>query len=184
MSRLRSTIVHIQSSVRAGATIALLCAMLMTGAARPAQAAFDPATVTAYAAMVEGIFRALNEIKTFFGFGNAGPDIGALLSQVKEQLVAEMRSQRNQALVSNTRSVFNLFVDLSDNRLNDATNVAMWTNIRTLMQVTADQMFDIIEPATDRDSAYQLVPAYDALIATGAAVHKMKQELFPPSYAS
>lgn len=163
------------STVTAGV---LLCGTICL-TSRPAHA-IDPATVM----MVIGyVKQAYDTYKSLSGMlGGGGLTLAQQLQQVQEKIIGEMRSQRNAALQAQTRSVFTLFRNLSDNQRGDPTNAGLWTNLITLQQETADQMFSI---ATQGDAAsrYELAPAYNALIATGAGVLRIKGEIWP-SYPS
>lgn len=160
-------------------TQAAVCAAVAGGtlvaSERPAHALMDPWTMQAYVDVAYSVVRLGKEI---LGSSDA-PQIIQKLTEIEAAIISEMRTIRNQALQSNTRAVFQLFRMLADNAPGDPTNASSWSNIVTLQQQTATQMFDIIQSANDAQSSYELTPAYNALLATGANVLRIKKDIWP-----
>jgi hypothetical protein len=168
---------------------ALACGLLLGGAVlgspRPAEAAILPAVVTEVVSFFTTAFSYYKQLNELLGDEAApGPDLAQLIRDLQTDVIGEMRSQRNLALKSQTRTVLNLFTDLADNAPADPTNPSMWTDIRGRQQETADAMFDIITNTGDAESAYQLAPAYNVLITTGTGLLKIKSQLWPRTPAS
>ncbi len=158
--------------------VTVLCASARPAHATGAEVIAVAGTIYTFFKQVYGYYQTLRGL-----LGDAGPSIGQQLQAMQDALIAEMRSQRNMALQSSTRSVFNKFTNLSDNRIGDATNADLWTQIYGQQTDTADLMYDIIA-SSDFESAYQLAPAYNALITTGTGVLKIKGELWPSDKSS
>jgi hypothetical protein len=157
-------------------------------APRPANAAVDPATVTTVIKIVSGIIDVVKKLDSLLNPpASSGPtlkDLSIQLAGVQTTIVNEMRTSRNRVLQSRTTTVFNVYRDLSDNRVNDPTNDDLWSTLRFEQQSIADQMDDIIRNQNDGQSAYELAAPFNVLIATGIAVMDLKAEIFPGFSAS
>jgi hypothetical protein len=140
----------------------------------------EVAAVIGYVNQAYAIYKSLQAL-----LGGGAPTLAQQLQAMEDKIIGEMRSQRNLALQSQTRTVFNLFQNLADNAKGDPTNDELWTEIITLQQQTADEMFNIITLSGDTQSAYELSPSYFTLITTGTGVLQIKKEIwsnFPSSW--
>jgi hypothetical protein len=153
---------------------ALIAGTIMT-TQTPAQAYVDPVTMKAWVDLAYSVVRLG---KSILGSSDA-PALIAKLQSVQDAVINEMRTQRNMALTSNARTAFDLFRNLSDNAPGDPTNDDLWSSIVTLQQQTANAMYDIIQFSNDGQSAYELGPAYNSLLATGANVLRIKRDIWP-----
>jgi hypothetical protein len=152
----------------------LIAGTIMT-AQTPAHAYVDPVTMQAWVDLAYSVVRLG---KSILGSSDA-PALIAKLQSVQDAVINEMRTQRNMELQSNARAVFDLFRNLADNAPSDPTNAGHWTNILTLQQQTANAMYDIIQFSNDGQSAYELGPAYNSLLAAGANVLRIKRDIWP-----
>ena len=159
--------------------LAASAGMTATTTSVPAQAAIDPATVIKVLGYLKQAYGYYKQYKQMLG-GKA-PTLAQQLNSLRADLVSDIR---NQPLRSGTDAMIDLYTNLSDNNVGDPTNPSLFSNILTRQTELATAMSDIILNSNDPRSSYELAPAYNALIANGVAVLKIKGELWPDEPSS
>jgi hypothetical protein len=155
----------------------LVAGALATGVtvvSRPAEAAVDPVTVTAWIKAAQEMVKLIGSI-----FDLAGRDLSSQLEGLRTQILQDMKTLRNQELISEVNTVIALYRELSNNHPNDPVNDELYVELLVRQHDTATAMYDIIQSDADVQSSYELAPAYNVLIHAGNNVLRAKEFIHP-----
>lgn len=157
-----------------GISLALLMGTLTLVPARAH--ALLPVALTAVIGFYETAYNYLSKFQTLFG--DSGPDLVAALNQVQANIINEIKSVRNQSWKAHAQTVFDNFQILGMRKRTHKDNVRLWGASWDLSRQTINDFVEIVN-ARDVASAYEMAPAFNALVAVNGQLTKMEGEIYP-----